>query len=444
MSKSGSYNVNNFSTTSEGEIRRLNAQIDLFWEKEFAFYRKSGLVDGMNILDCGCGPGYLSEMLLGLLPKSKVTAVEMDSYLVKVASERLSGYIGEKRCSVIENSILKLDLPDNRFDFAVTRLVVEHVPDPLQACRELFRVLKPDGIVMVIDNDFEMHVRTYPPIPEQNDLYDAYCRARADEGGNPKIGRELPMILKKSGFSSIDLEILCAHSTILGDGPFLKSEGPGIPTQLVETGYFSGESYKKLIFRWHEMLKNNDHVIVRQLYAATGRKVTKVDIAAVSSAGDKKDDSNAEKNTGISSDPDNQSKHSDNDKIASLIDLIKSHVAKLLDRSTPEAISTDVALIDLGVDSEMSVDLQLSLSDALNLGKKLPSTLVFDYPSILSIARFIQKILESQEMAENVSDMLPAQQDTSVNKKESGIESLSDEEIEKKLLDKLDSYDREK
>ena len=42
-------------------------------------------------------------------------------------------------------------------------------------------------------------MRTYLDFPELKDLYEAYCRARQDDGGNPKIGRQLPNLYNFCG-----------------------------------------------------------------------------------------------------------------------------------------------------------------------------------------------------------------------------------------------------
>lgn len=443
MVQTGSYNVNSFSTTSEGEIRRLNAQLDLFWNKEFTLYKRFGLSNGMKIIDCGSGPGYLSEKLLSLLPESNVTAVEMDPSLVAVAEQRLLNYRNAERCSVVNNSILKMDFPDSSFDFAIARLVVEHVPDPEAACRELYRVLKPGGIVVIIDNDFEMHVRTFPHIAELNDLYNAYCKARSDEGGNPKIGRGLPVFLKKTGFSNVDLEIISAHSAVIGDGPFLKSEGPGIPTQLVESGYLEAETYQKIIAKWHEMLKNNEHAIVRQLYVASGRKGSGQTHISVVTSNEKMVHYAPGEKPRIKSVIDAYSALKGNDEFDKVIDLVRNHVSKLLGSVPVDTIKDDIALTDIGIDSEMATDLQESLSSALELQKPLPATLVFDYPTIKAIARFIFERITPPTAIDDSVIPLSGTEKIAEEKCAGTIEELNDEEIIKKLTDKLDSLDRE-
>lgn len=262
-----SYKIKDFSTNVEGEVNRLRSQVDLFWQKEVRAYRRFGLKDGMRVLECGSGPGHVIENLLKACPGCRATAVEIDPYLVAILKERLDG-----RCDISEQSIMELGFASGSFDFVITRLVLEHLPDPLGAVREVYRVLKPGGRAVFVDNDFAMHLRTHPEIPELSDLYDAYCRLRVDEGGNPLIGRELPSLLRKGGFTDVDLEVVCAHSTVTGDDMFLKSEGVGIPSQLVKEGYLPSGLLDRLAVKWHRVLRHEHHSIFRQLFVSGGEK----------------------------------------------------------------------------------------------------------------------------------------------------------------------------
>jgi hypothetical protein len=118
-----------------------------------------------------------------------------------------------------------------------------------------------------------MHIMTHPSIAELRDLYDAYCRSREAEGGNPRIGRELPVLLKRCGFSKVDFEVICAHSEVMGDEQFLASEGIGIPSQLVRDGFLSSKVLAKISVEWRNILKSPNHAILRQLYLASGEKL---------------------------------------------------------------------------------------------------------------------------------------------------------------------------
>ncbi|CAM4364703.1 ACP S-malonyltransferase [Paenibacillus tarimensis] len=266
-----SYDIHSIAEDVGKEIERLRGQVDLFWGKELKKYKEYGLRDGLSIVEFGCGPGYVTEKLLRHFPACRVTGIEFDPYLVDVARSYLD-QTGLDRYHIMQGSIMGCAMPSNSFDFAVIRLVIEHLPDPVAAIKEVHRVLKPGGVAVFIDNDFEMHIRTYPHIPELKDLYDAYCRKRESEGGMPMIGRQLPVLLKAGNFENIDYDVICAHNHIVGDELFAKSEGLGIPMKLVREGFLDSKVLGKITVKWRDLMKDADHVITRQLYISSGEK----------------------------------------------------------------------------------------------------------------------------------------------------------------------------
>jgi ubiquinone/menaquinone biosynthesis C-methylase UbiE len=270
MNIQGSYQIRTIASNVEKEIQRLKAQVDLFWEQELKHYVECGLRDGMSIAELGSGPGFLTEKMLTAFPHLKVTAIEIDPLLVAYAKDYLSSKKLEYK--IIQSSLMDTGLAANSFDFAITRLVLEHLPDPVGAIQEVLRIVKPGGKAVFVDNDFNMHIMTHPHIAELRELYDAYCQSREAEGGNPKIGRELPVLLKKAGFAKVNFEVICAHSEVVGDELFLASEGIGIPSKLVQDGFLSSKVLAKIAVEWRNMLKSANHSILRQLYMASGEK----------------------------------------------------------------------------------------------------------------------------------------------------------------------------
>lgn len=249
MNIQGSYKISSIASNVNKEIQRLKSQVELFWEKELKHYIEYGLKDKMQIVELGSGPGFITEKILNSFPKVEITSIEIDPLLVDYANNYLKGK-KLKRFKIFQNSIMKTNLPDNSFDFAIIRLVIEHLPDPLTAIKEVFRILKPGGKAVFIDNDFEMHITTYPQILSLRELYDAYCQSRYAEGGNPRIGCELPILLKKGGFSHIDFEIIASHSEIIGQEAFLNSEGLGIPIKLLKDGFLSSKALAQISIEW--------------------------------------------------------------------------------------------------------------------------------------------------------------------------------------------------
>ncbi len=87
--------------------------------------------------------------------------VEIDPYLVDRSKDVLAPF-GTGRHRIVEGSILDIPFKDGSFDFVIARLVLEHLPDPVAAALEMRRVLKTGGKVVVVDNDFDMHLKSYP------------------------------------------------------------------------------------------------------------------------------------------------------------------------------------------------------------------------------------------------------------------------------------------
>jgi ubiquinone/menaquinone biosynthesis C-methylase UbiE/acyl carrier protein len=273
MTEDGSYHVKSFSTSTEAEIRRLNAQVDLFWATESELLARYGLRDSMDLLDCGCGPGRLIELLKKKMPELRCTGLEMDPILVEAAGQRFAE-CGLRGCRIVQGTAEKPGLTEASFDFIILRLVLEHVPDPALALRSLSRLLRPGGRMAVIANDFEYHLRTWPPVPQLERLYEAYRASRKKDGGDPCIGRRLPQMLTQAGLAMLGFELEAAHNAVLGDGPFLKAEGAGIPVKLVQTGFLDELTLAEMTQAWLAMLAEPGHSIVRQLFVGIGERPT--------------------------------------------------------------------------------------------------------------------------------------------------------------------------
>ncbi|MEZ4677038.1 MAG: methyltransferase domain-containing protein [Caldilineaceae bacterium] len=240
MAASGSYDLHNSHRSVDAEVRRLAAQARSGWTKEARVLAWFGLQDGMSVLEVGSGPGFTTAQLLALLPTSHITCVDVDRALLDQASDHLQDKGGE-RVQFIEGSVMALELEDNQFDFVYARFLFQHLADPLGAAREIWRVLKPGGKLVIFDIDDGLFGLFAPPIPEFTPVLEAFGTAQATRGGNRHIGRNLPQILTAANFTNIDVDAVASDSSPRGVADYLQHIHPDRMQSLVKAGLLTEE-----------------------------------------------------------------------------------------------------------------------------------------------------------------------------------------------------------
>src|SRR5687768_2177523 len=98
---------------------------------------------GMMVGDFGCGHGGLLRELRLLDPSFKLHAIDLSPVRVNNARQRVPD------ADVRVGDIEALPFPDAAFDAAFATEVMEHLPDPVKALREIRRVLKPGCWLLV-------------------------------------------------------------------------------------------------------------------------------------------------------------------------------------------------------------------------------------------------------------------------------------------------------
>jgi ubiquinone/menaquinone biosynthesis C-methylase UbiE len=100
-----------------------------------------------HILDAGCGNGRYTRFLLRHADKNAiVTAFDLSQRMLKRARRRLRS----SRVSLVAADLTRLPYPDDYFDAIVCGWVLEHLPDPRPGLRELARVLRPQGKLLLL------------------------------------------------------------------------------------------------------------------------------------------------------------------------------------------------------------------------------------------------------------------------------------------------------
>lgn len=103
---------------------------------------------GKVAADIGAGTGFITEALIrsGL----KVVAIDQSEAMLTIMKDKFAGvkninfHLGEGE---------KLPIPDNSVDFAFANMFLHHMESPPIAIKEMARILKPDGRLVISDLD---------------------------------------------------------------------------------------------------------------------------------------------------------------------------------------------------------------------------------------------------------------------------------------------------
>lgn len=142
--------VNQMFTRVAPHYDKLNNVISLGTQK---LWRKR-LLDGLEFkpgakaLDICCGTGDLTLALASRLPQGRVTGVDFNSAMLKIAEKKAKGI---PNLILINGDAMNLPLDDNSFDIVTIGFGLRNVPDANQALAEIYRVLKPGGQLGILE-----------------------------------------------------------------------------------------------------------------------------------------------------------------------------------------------------------------------------------------------------------------------------------------------------
>ncbi|HEY5059983.1 MAG TPA: class I SAM-dependent methyltransferase [Gemmatimonadaceae bacterium] len=108
-----------------------------------------------TILDVGCGGGMTVRTLAGLAPSGTVYGIDCSKESV-AASRRLNAdLIAAGRVDVRQGTVSHLPYPDATFDVVTAVETHYYWPSPVEDMRQILRVLKPGGRLLVIAETYK-------------------------------------------------------------------------------------------------------------------------------------------------------------------------------------------------------------------------------------------------------------------------------------------------
>jgi ubiquinone/menaquinone biosynthesis C-methylase UbiE len=135
-----------------------------------ALQREGALVEPVQALDCGVGAGLLSEALFRIAGRGiELHAVDLSANLLAMSAAKFNRLGVRARLAFAD--IRRLPYPDDQLGLVISGLVLEHIAQPLDAVREMARVLRRGGTLALVATrrgapDFyfrrKYHYRPYP------------------------------------------------------------------------------------------------------------------------------------------------------------------------------------------------------------------------------------------------------------------------------------------
>ena len=132
-------------------------RIEWLMERRFRPWREKlwQSVSGPEVLEVGVGTGKNMEFW----PFScKITAIDLTPGMLDIAQQRAKK-LQRQNIGLFVADVQHLEFPAKIFDTVVATFVFCSVPDPVQGLREIGRVVRPDGQIVLLE-----HVRIERPI----------------------------------------------------------------------------------------------------------------------------------------------------------------------------------------------------------------------------------------------------------------------------------------
>ena len=183
----------------------------------------AGVEPGMAVVDVGCGPGPLTERLVGRVGAENVAAADPSEPFVAAVRERAPG------ADVRQAPAEELPWEDDRFDAALSQLVVNFMRDADAGASQMRRVVRPGGVVAAC---------TWSYAQDMQMLRGFWDAARRLDSGAPDEGttmryrtaEELDELWRRVGISDVETDHLIVETSYTGFDdlwePFTFGVGP--------------------------------------------------------------------------------------------------------------------------------------------------------------------------------------------------------------------------
>jgi len=202
--RSGDAAANALSVTSVGTefVERVYQNIAKVYDYTYGPTLHPGRIEaiekmrirpGTQVLEVGVGTG----INLGMYPRTaKITGIDLSSRMLDKAKKRIVEK-GLLNCDLLEMDATKMTFADNSYDVVYAPYVISVVPDPVAVAKEMYRVCRPGGRVVILN-----HFKSFNPLMSK--IETAISPMTVHIGFTADL--DLPEFLKQADFTPVSIE----------------------------------------------------------------------------------------------------------------------------------------------------------------------------------------------------------------------------------------------
>lgn len=164
-------------------------------------YAKLELNEGEHLLEIGLGNGKFVPHVLSLQENIRYTAIDFSKTMVDEAILFNEKFIHQGNVSIVEGNIENIQFEDFTFDKVCTINTLYFWPNPKENCKEVFRVLKPNGKLIIA-------IRPKETMDEMEFTQFGFTKYKPEEALE---------LLKNTGFVNLSYEVIEEPEFNFGD-----------------------------------------------------------------------------------------------------------------------------------------------------------------------------------------------------------------------------------
>ncbi len=199
----------------ESRLDYLKASRRAMWNEDYLQFlveRVWRIRQPVDVLDCGCGFGYMGAALLPFLPEgSTYTGIDFSENMLRGAERFFAeeGYRGEFICGdFLQHKFQK------HYDITISQCVMRHVNEPREFLRKMIAGTKPGGLVAVIDVNRELESDglyvdglEYDKLCSRNGFRKMWRKEMECQGRDYAIGMRMPFLMREEGLVQVEVRM---------------------------------------------------------------------------------------------------------------------------------------------------------------------------------------------------------------------------------------------